>query len=1038
MDDMKIPILKFYDRFWLILFFAILGSSMVMAQNSRVVTGTVRATENNESLPGVNILVKGTSIGTTTNADGKFSINVADDNAILVFSFIGYTSQEMALGGRTTMDVSLTPDIQSLSEVVIVGYGEQERRDLTGAVSSVRSKDFENIPIISADAMLQGRAAGVVVINNSGAPGSGVTVRIRGTTSINASNEPLYVIDGVPVTSVPFGGQLAGGGSSNPLADINPNDIASMEVLKDAAATAIYGARAANGVILITTKRGVKGTGRLSFNAYTGITKAPDQLPLLTGPEMKTMFLEGASNAEPTWFTQWPALLNDPTRLDYPLYNWDTDWQSLVRQDGKIQDYNISFRGGTEQLGYSISTGYTTQDGTVVGSGFERFTTNINVDYKISEKVKIGNSVRISRSETNRIDEGNNFSTNPYALSMFKMPFLSPWRIDQATGEVLEGVFATADFQDRNNPYQVSQMLKNNQYNNRAIGNVYLSYDILPGLNFRTNMGLDFFGLKESRFAPDGIRGINRQAYEQWTQDITWINENILTYSKVFSSVHNFSALVGYTNQKSKWERITGSTDRMIDNTIQTLNAGPNFRDIRSGISEWGISSLLGRVNYIYNDKYSVSLNIRRDVSSKFGPENRAAVFPAVSAFWRVSAEPFFGGVTFLDDFKIRGSIGQTGNQDIPSGAALTLYGVGANYSGAAGVAQSNLAAPGLGWETTTKSNIGVDFSMFNSRVTVIADYYVNNTEDLLVQVSLPNTSGFGRKWDNVGNIRNQGIELNIIGRIFQGPFTWNVDFNAARQTNKIERLLNDEDLIVQRDGFFGIARVGESLGTFYGYRANGIYASDSDNENGVRNNSSTGYLFKGGDVIFEDINGDNVINLDDRVVIGSSLPDFFGGLNNTFTYKNFDLNIFLNFEYGKDVINATRQRLSDAGSPDNTLTASLRRWRQQGDITDVPIARRIEGQFADNNRQSTRWLEDGSYLRVKAVRLSYNIPSSVFRDKIQGVRVYVAGNNLLTFSKYLGQDPEFAQQGSPILNGIDYFNYPQSRVYTMGLTVNF
>lgn len=1020
--------------------FALMANCGIVLSQNLTVGGTVKSSDGGEPLPGVSILVKGTTQGTSTDSDGKFTLKVADANDVLVFSFIGYAAQEIALNGRTSIDVELSADVQSLSEVVVIGYGQTERRDLTGAVTSVKSKDFQNVPIVSPDAMLQGRAAGVVVINNSGAPGSGVSVRIRGTTSLNASNEPLYVVDGVPITSTPFGDQLANGGSYSPISDLNPNDIESFEVLKDAAATAIYGARASNGVILITTKRGKKGTSQLSFNNYVGFTQAPPKLPLLNGSELKTMYLEGAANGQPaSWFTEWARLLDDPTHPEYHLFNWDTDWQSLVRQTGSIQDYNLSYRGGTEKAMYSLSAGYTKQEGTVIGSGYNRFSTNINIDYNITDKLKIGNSLRVSRSKTNRIDEGNNFNTNPYFLAMIKMPFLSPWRVYQDgpyEGQIMEGVYAFADFQDRNNPVQISRLLKNNQFSNRAIGNVFLTYDILPGLNFRTNLGLDFVGFKESRFVPDGIRSVNRQAYEQWTQDVTWINENLLTYSKVFGGKHNFSALAGYTNQKSLNERITGSTDNMIDNTIPTLNAGPNYRNISSSISEWGITSLIGRVDYIYNDKYSLSLNVRRDESSKFGPANKDAIFPAVSGFWRVSSEPFFTNISIIDDLKVRGSIGQTGNQDIPTGAALTLYAVGENYSGLGGVAQSNLASPTLSWETTTKSNIGLDISFLDSRITVISDYYVNRTDDLLVRANLPNTSGFGDRWDNVGDIRNEGIELNVVGRIFDGEFKWTSDFNISRQRNKIESLLNNEDLRVQRDGFLGIARVGESLGTFYGYRALGVYATDADNESALRNGSETGYIFKGGDVIFDDVNSDNVINEEDMVNLGSSIPDFFGGWTNTFSYKGFDLNVFLQYEYGKEVINATRQRLMSAGNPDNMLTATLRRWRKQGDVTDVPVA--IRGGQADNNRQSSRWVEDGSYLRLKAVTLSYNVPSSILKNRVKGLRIYVAGNNLFTFTKYLGQDPEFAQPGNPILNGIDYFTYPQSRVYTMGLNVNF
>jgi TonB-dependent starch-binding outer membrane protein SusC len=1033
-------ILQFINKLpVLLLLLAIgIGSYDAYAQ-STVVKGKVLSKEDNDGLPGVSIQVKGTTLGTITDADGNFSLDVKDPNATLVVSYIGFLTQEIKVSNQTNFKISLITDTKSLSEVIVRGYGEQARRELTGSISSVSSKDLENMPAVSADALLQGRAAGVVVTNNSGAPGGGVTVRIRGTGSINASNEPLYVVDGVPITSEQFGGQMTRGNqaSISPIADINPNDIASMEILKDAAATAIYGARGANGVVLITTKRGTKGSSQLTFNTMTGITKAPPKLPMLNGPEAKTMFLEGKANEVPaTWFAQWPNLLDNPTHPQYHLFRHNTDWQDYVRQDGIMQDYNLSFRGGDKKTTFSLSSGYTNQTGTIVGSGFERFSTAINADYKATDKFTIRSTLRLSRAKRNRIDEGNNFDTNPYFLSMIKMPFLSPWRIDPITGQTIEGAMEFKDFQDRDNPHLVAQRLENLHFTNRMIGNIDLSYDILPGLNFTSRFGLDFMGVKESRFAPDGLARVGRQAFEQWSQDVTWLNENILTYTKTFADKHRVAAMGMYSNQRSLFERITGSTDRMIDNTIKVLDAGPNMRSIGSNISEWGLTSFLGRVGYTYEDKYAIELTARADGSSRFGENNRWGYFPSVSGYWRISSMPFFYGVGFVNDLKLRGSYGQIGNQDISTTGALNTYGP-VNYAGFAGVAQTNLASRSLSWESTNMASIALESSILDNKLAITLEYFDNTTNNLLVRRDLPNTSGFSNIWDNVGSIRNNGLELHMIGRIIQKrDLNWTVDFNISRTSNKILNLLDDQDLFANRDGFTGIARVGQSLGTFYGWVAEGVYANDSDNESGLRNHN--GYIFKGGDVRFKDINGDGIIDLQDRVAIGSSVPDFFGGINNTVNYKNWDFTVFLQYEYGKDVMNATRQWLSNAGSSNNVMTSSLRRWRKQGDITDIPIARSREETFADNNRQSTRFIEDGSYLRVKNVMVGYNIPGSFFKNKISGARVYFSGMNLFTFSRYLGQDPEFAQPGNPILNGIDFFNYPQPRMYTGGINIKF
>ncbi len=1045
--------------------------AVAWAQN-RAVTGKV-TDDKGGALPGVNVLVKGTTTGTATNAEGNYTINVPGGDAVLVFSFIGYLKEEKPVGNQSAVDVSLLPDVKSLSEVVVVGYGTQNRRDITGAIATVKAADFESVPSASTDQLLQGRAAGIQVISNTGAPGGAVTVRIRGATSINASNDPLYVVDGLPIRNEAFGGELAGNGQvpSNPLVDLNPNDIESIQILKDASATAVYGARAANGVVLITTKRGKAGKPSVSFTSQTGVTFAPPKLPLLTGDQAATYLLERDWNNPNVRRIQFTQLVPDPLRDPRvtELFNNNTDWQEAVRQNGRVLNYNLSLNGGTENVRYNISGGYYDETGTIISTRYRRYTARFNMDYNLSKKLRLGNSLSLVRSGNDRIDEGNNFETNPLQLAIIKLPFLPVYQQD-SSGNSLPGYFGE-DFQNRNNPVAVAKLMTNEAFVNRAFGNVFGEYDIVPGLTFKSSWGADLTASREHRFYPrEGFRNGNRRAQLRNVQDLSWISDNTLTFDRDLAPAHHLNVLVGASVQQFNNERLLGQTRNAPTDLAgnRDLNSGAIVEQATSSRSAWGIASVFARATYVFNDKYSLSAVLKREGSSRFGENNKYATFPAVSGYWRISGEPFMQSLTFLNDLKLRASYGVTGNQNgIPNFGALRLYQAGGNYNGEPGIYSGGVASPNLSWETTRQTNIGLDVTVLGGRLTLIADYYTKMTNDLLLYRNLPGSSGFASTFQNVGDVENRGWELGLSGDVVNLPrFKWNVNYNISRNRNKIVSLPNGEDIIRTFDVFRGIARPGEEIGTWYGHRMLGVYARDEDaylkvegthpdgtpiygfagsveeaardaggNPVVLRNNNANGLAFTGGDVVWDDINKDGIINEADRVVIARSQPDFYGGLNNTFSAGPFTLDVFFQYAYGHEVLNGTRRMLEGLSGSDNQLTSTLRRWRKQGDVTDMPKA----GDVVENNRQSSRWVEDGSYIRLKTVTLSYGVPAGLAgRLRMKAARAYVSGFNLLTFSRYKGLDPEFNTSQDPLLLGLDFMNYPQPRKIVFGLNFSF
>lgn len=1019
-----------------------------------VVSGTIRSSSG-ELLADVSIRVKGSGLGTSTNAQGEFSLNNLTDDAVLQISSIGYEPIEIGIRQSTagytayalnkaqsalikatngeTVVVNITMELSAtkLDEVKVIAYGTQKTKYITNAVSSVKGKDIANVPGASVDALLQGRTAGVQVVQNSGSPGGAVTVRVRGTTSINAGNNPLYVIDGVPTES---GDQspLSLGTTTNSIASINPNDIESIEVLKDASASSLYGSRAANGVVLITTKRGRNAVPSITFNHYSGFQKdiTGNRPQKLNNLEYIELIEEQRANALSSGVTSLYAFV-----IPDSATNINTDWLDAVLRSAYIGNYDLSIRGGNDKLRYALSGGYFDQDGVLINTGFKRYNIRINTDYEATPRLKIGNSLSLSRSAFQRLP-GEDNGRSVIRVSVYKAVVLPVYNAD--------GSYYVGDPAGYVNPVMVANKDKMATGINSVIGNVYAEYQLLKGLNFRTSWGIDYSSLKDDYYQ-SAVNLSQASGAANYAQRLTTINENTLQYKLSVKNNHHINALLGYSIQQRRTETMRESAMNYSTGSITTLNAAGTLTGAYSYKSASGIESMFSRVGYDYDNKYLLELSLRRDGSSKFGKNNKYALFPAASIGWRLSDEPFLRDVSVISDLKIRASIGKTGNDNIGDFQSQGVYTSNNNYNGYPGIAPSDLPNADLKWETTTQYNAGIDASLFNDRLSVSVDAYIKKTKDLLLNVVLPSSAGIKNTLQNVGSTENKGVEININStNISSHKFKWTTNFNISFNKNVITGLAGGGQEIILSNGTTGqggsnplsILKVGDAIGSFYGWHTSGVYAYSTDNKNGVRDLSSTGYLFRGGDEIFQDRNGDNIIDNNDRDIIGRALPKFTGGFGNSFTYKGFELNVFTQFSYGNELYNATRAMVENMYQFAAAGKRVLNRWRKEGDVTDVPRA--DHGDPGNNRRASERWLEDGSYLRIKTVTLGYTLPSSLTKKmNIRSLRFYATAQNLLTLTSYTGWDPEVSAFGTSVTDlGIDYGNYPQYRTFTIGATL--
>ncbi|GEO06466.1 SusC/RagA family TonB-linked outer membrane protein [Adhaeribacter aerolatus] len=994
-----------------------------------IVTGRVTS-KNNEGLPGVTILLKGTAIGTTTGADGTFSLKLPDASGVLVISFIGYTTQEVAVPGSGKLNVVLADDAKALEEVVVVGYGTQKKSDLTGAITSVKAEDLKTQPLTSIDQGLQGRASGVQVTQSSGQPGAVASIRIRGGNSLQGGNEPLYVIDGFPVYS---GGGLSTPGTGpnlNPMASLNPGDIESIEILKDASATAIYGSRGANGVVLVTTKNGKRGRDVVSFESYYGMQQNRKKIDLLNATEFANLVNDAYTN---------DGLAPIYTPAQIAGFGEGTDWQEEIFTPAPIQNYQLSFSGGDEKTTYALSGGYFKQDGTLINSYFDRINTRVNLERKVNQKFNIGTHLTFNRTTGNTPRTGNDGGQNQGAIlaSLLMNPILPVYE-DEALG-----LYTVRS--DRGgevpNPVAMARELINENTVLRLLGDIYGQYEIIKGLRLRVSLGTDLLNNKGNYFIPSTLAfGQATKGYGlvSNTTSTTWLNENILTFDKKINDNNALSLLAGVTFQGNRSETVAASSQGFVTNALQenSLQSGSTFNEPTTASPEWGLISYIGRANYNFKEKYLLTLTGRVDGSSRFGEGNKYGFFPSAALGYRLAEEQFIKDLNFFDDLKLRVSYGITGNQEIGQYNALaTLVSNNYNFGGAlvTGFRPNRVPNPDLRWEKTGQFDVGLDLGILNNRLRFTLDAYHKKTTDLLYSAAIPWTSGYATALQNIGSIENKGLELGINSDNLTGAFKWTTNFNIATNTNKVLDL-GDVDFFYSEGSSSHLkitqvtrVEVGKPIGNFYGYVSDGIFQLNEDIA------GSAQPAAKPGDRKYKDLNGDGKITPDgDRTVIGSALPKFFGGITNNFSWKGLELNIFAQWVSGNDILNYNRFELELPTGDQNISADFINRWTPTNPSNVYPRATRTRT-FLFSDRQ----VEDGSFLRIKTLTLAYNVPG-IIAKKIEGFKVYATAQNLLTLTKYSGFDPEVSRFGASNLDmGQDYGVYPSAKAYILGLSFN-
>jgi TonB-dependent starch-binding outer membrane protein SusC len=966
----------------LLLMFSLI--SIILFGQDVQVSGKVIAASDKIALPGVTIMVKGASTGTVTNIEGNYTLK-APANATLVFSFIGMQKQEIAVNGRKEINIEMVDERTDLGEIVVLGYSTSSKKLVSGSFDLVKEDQIKDVPIRTVDGVLQGKAAGLSVYMNSGTPGGQTSIKLRGGSSINASNTPLIIIDGVPVITGAFGQIGYEGQEIDALSDLNPNDIESMTVLKDASTTAIYGARASNGVILITTKKGSLNNTSVNLNTNYGWQTLPAE--------------------------RMPKLMNAAQWNEYRGTNVqgiDTDWMSEILQTAPTSNTELSVSTGNDKTRLFLSGNYYFQDGIVKGTAYDRYNGRMNVDHNILKNLKVGGGISLSYSKNKRV-EGDQTLNGPLPNAL-SIPATYPvYNPDGTYNE--DGPYA--------NPVAIINEAINVAYTNRTNGNIYLEYKFLNGFSFSSKWGADIYSLREHEYDPITTRqgkGYNGLGIEGTSYASNLVTNNVLQYTKTIKKNHNIEALAGYSTEKySNRTTYIEGIDFPNENLQYMVSAG-TIRYSDATALDRGLESYFGQLKYNYKFKYILTVTARADGSSKFGKNNQFGYFPAVSLAWRASEESFIKDISFISDLKLRGVCGMTGNDGIPDFQSLGLYLGGYNYGGEAGIAPTQLPNPDLKWETTVQTGIGLDISVLKDRLTLNADYYLNRTRDLLLDRPLPPSSGFYSITANIGTLENKGLELVLNTVNIDRKFKWTSSLNYASNRNKVTELYEGQPLDDYGRGGNRV-QVGEPIGIFYGYVCLGV-------------DPTTGNL------VYDDINGDGIITTDDRTKIGDPNPEFTGGFTNTFSYKGFDLSVFLHMIYGNDVFNGTLIYLESGGfedgsGEDNQTTNMERQWKQPGDITDMPRA--------GDTKQSTRFIEDGSFLRIKNVTLGYNFSKELLNKiHLKSAKFYVSVQNLYTFTKYSGMDPEVNYNGgtSNIVQGTDFFTYPQARTFMIGLNL--
>ncbi|WP_118195575.1 SusC/RagA family TonB-linked outer membrane protein [Albibacterium indicum] len=995
----------------------------------------IRGTVSDETglpLPGVTVQVQGTQVASTTDSEGRYTIQ-AENGATLVFNMIGFVSEERVVDG-SSINVVLKASISDLDEVVVVGYGTQRRRDLTGAISSVKAEDIVKVQTPSFTSAIQGKVPGVYISQTSGAPGSSASVRIRGVGT-TGGNQPLYVVDGFPISA----GAMSISRSSDRidgLSVINPADIESIEVLKDAASAAIYGARAANGVILITTKRGKEGQARITLNSSYGVQDLWRRPEFLNAEQFATLANELYTNSGMTPNPEW---------ADPASFGAGTNWIDQVFRTAPIQNYDFRATGGTEKLKASASLGYMDQQGTMIETGYSRYTGRFTADLTASDKLSFGGSLAYTYTQ-GQGQQNQVMNRGIFNLAQQYYPTLGP-------GSVIDGNSAYYTTQG-DNPVLRAQSMDNRLRNSRVFGNVFGTYEIIPDLTFKSSVGIDHDNNRNRAWEPTVDRGHyrNLQAYlsETATEDMTWLIENTLSYSKTFSD-HSLSAVVGQTAQRSQTDWITAIGREFANEQLQIINGSKSdLREANGTKGDYTLASYLARVNYAYKDKYLFSASIRRDGSSNFGPNNKWGNFPSVSAGWNISDEAFLADANFLNSLKIRASWGELGNDaigafgylnTIRSGTGSDNYVFGPSQDLVLGASLSRPGNPDLKWETTQQTNIGIDATLFENAVSLTADYYIKNTKDMLVNLPVSYEAGFASAPSvNGGEVQNKGFEFALGYQKTVGDLYFSINGNFSTLTNVVKSLgvgrpINGPTLQYTSMSA-SYTEVGRPIGYYRGFVVDGIYQTNEEVNRSLQPNAVAG------DFKFKDINGDNLLTDLDRVELGTPWPDIMYGANFDLTYKGFDFNLMLQGVAGNQIFHSNKfstypMKYFGGSGVVNSAIEVLDRWTPGSGKNEIPQLKYVDsnGNYAN---ASSFYIEDGDYLRIRNVILGYSLPAGLLeRTKtFKSVRLYVSAQNLFTFTNYSGFDPEVGST-NPIRAGIDDGVYPMPRTISFGLNLS-
>lgn len=963
------------------------------------VKGSVFTNKDSIPIPGVNVFVKGTSIGTITDMNGHFELSIPGYNHILVFSFIGYKNHEVIVKNSTEFRIYLDEESKLINEVVVVAYGKENRRNISSSVSDIKAEKITNSLSTDISESIKGKLPGLIINQNSGTPGAANTVRIRGISSITAGADPLYIVDGIPVISADLSQIYFNGQSVNTVTDLNTTDIESFTVLKDASATAMYGARGSNGVILITTKRGSKGESYIHFTAKYGLQQVAKTYDMLNSKQYMQYKNEAAINDGGI------AIYSEDDLANITV---DTDWQKELYQVAPIETYNLSLSGGSEKTFYYLVANYLKQEGIVAGTDYKRISTRINLDHEYSDKFKIGASISVSKSTNNR-KEGDQSLNGPVPNAISLPPIYPVYNDDGTFND--DGPLA--------NPISIASLHTNLAYNWQNLGNIFARYRFNKNLSYHIKYGVNYINFREHTYDPPTTRqGAKYEGLgiEATSEALKTTFSNTINYIGIIKENHVFNTLLGYEIDREQISPTFMRGESFASEDLEYLVSAVEKISADAIYSESVINSYFGRIKYSYKNKYIATINARYDGSSRFSDKNKYGFFPSGDVAWRVSDENFFH-IPFINDLKIRSSYGITGNDKIPDFLYMARFGT-TEYANLGGIYPINISNPDLKWETTNQFNLGLDISMFNDRVLLTADYYKKKTKGLLLEKPIPPTSGFEGVISNIGKLENEGFELNLSTLNLQSLIQWESELNVSFNKNKVTQLYNNQPIENIGRGYQRI-EVGEPIGIFYGYNALGVDPST-------------------GDIVFEDLNNDGVIDIYDREKIGSPHPIFQGGFVNNLTYKNLELYIFLQFSYGNDVFNGTRRYIESMKDTDNQTTAILDRWQEPGDITDIPRATNADPN--ENNRVSSRFIEDGSYLKLKSIKLTYHFNDKLLhRINLSKLSLYMMAQNLYTWTNYSGPDPEVNYAGADVVrSGVEFFTYPSAKLYSVGLSVKF